>query len=86
MFVQNREHLFFFLLVVNVQCDNTNESSILLRTLLCHMYFLSFPFVLWVLAVGKWLLWRIIYLESNFHLRFLLLPLPLCDLGCGKLI
>lgn len=76
----------FFLLVVNVQCDNANESSIPLPTLSCHMYFLSFSFVLWVLAVAKWLLWRIIYLGSNFHLRFLLLPLPLCDLGSGRLI
>lgn len=76
----------FFLLVVNVQCNNANESSIPLPTLSCHMYFLSFSFVLWVLAVAKWLLWSIIYLGSNFHLRFLLLPLPFCDLGSGRLI
>lgn len=76
----------FFVLVVNVQCDNANESFIPLPPLSCHMYFLSFSFVLWVLAVAKWLLWRIIYLGSNFHLRFLLLPLPLCDLGSGRLI
>lgn len=33
----------FFLLVVNVQCDNVNEPSVALLTLSCHCYFLSFP-------------------------------------------